>query len=92
MIVAPEYKLVKLLDLAIKPFIPDKYMLPYSTDFKRKSHWFKFKSNQILISFDVNFLFTIVPLTKTINLVATKIYSKTVNEALKSPIKKKEFF
>ena len=91
MIGVPEYKLTKLLDFASKQFIPDKYMLPFSTDFKKKLHQFKSKSKQHLVSFDVNSLFTNVPLNETINLITTKIYSETVDEALKSPIKKKSF-
>ena len=69
MIGVPEYKLAKLLDFVIEPFIPDKHMLPFSTDFKEKLHQFKFKSNQHLVSFDVNSLFTNVPLNETINLI-----------------------
>ena len=84
----PEYKLAKLLDLAVKPFIPDKYILQYSTDFKEKLHQFKFKPNQILVSFDVNSLFTNVPLNETINFIAKKFMRETVDEALKPPIKK----
>ena len=88
MIGIPVYKLAKLLDLAVKPFIPDKYILQYSTDFKEKLHQFKFKPNQILVSFDVNSLFTNVPLNETINFIAKKFIRETVDEALKPPIKK----
>ena len=85
---APEYKLAKFLHFVIIPFTTDRYMLQSLTDFKEKLRQFELKSNQILGSFDINSLFTNVPLDETIHLMATKIYSKTVDEALKPPIKK----
>ena len=36
----------------------------------------------------MNSLFINVPLNKTINLIATKVYSEAVEEALKPPIRK----
>ena len=78
---APQYKLAKFLDSVIKPFIPDKYILRSSTDFKEKLYQFKFKSNQIPISFDVNSLSIKISLNENVNLIAAKIYLKTVDEA-----------
>ena len=66
-------------------------MLQSSTYFKEKLYQSEFKSNQILVSFDVNSLFPNVPLNETINLIATKIYSISVDEALKPPTKTKIF-
>ena len=86
MIGTMECKLAKFLDSIIKPFVLDKYMLQTSIDLKEKMHQFKFKPNQILVSFEVNSLFT--TLNKTINFIATKLYFETVDEALKHPIKK----
>ena len=88
---APEHKLAKFLHSVIKPFIAVTYMLQSSTDLEEKLLQFEFKSKQILVNFDVKSLFTNLPLNETIKLIATKLCSETVDEALKPPINKKIF-
>ena len=72
MIGTPEYQ----LDLIIKNYIPDSYMLHSSNHFLDEINNFKFKAYHKLVSFDVQSLFTNVPLNETINIIVDYIYSK----------------
>ena len=72
MINTTEYNLAKYLDKIIKPHINSDYMLSSTSNFLDKIKAFCFKSNDILISFDIVSLFTNVPLSETINIIADK--------------------
>ena len=76
MINTPEYRLAKFLDELIKPYIPNRYMLDSTQDFITKLKQFTPSQNQIMVSFDVVSLFTNVPLSETIDIVAQYIYDK----------------
>ena len=76
MIGTPEYQLAKFLDSIIKSYIPDSYMLHSTDHFLDELNNFQFKADHKLVSFDVQSLFTNVPLDETINIIADYIYSK----------------
>ena len=78
MIGTPEYQLAKFLDSIIKSYIPDSYMLHSTDHFLDELNNFQFKANHKLVSFDVQSLFTNVPLDDTINiqLLTTSIQKK----------------
>ena len=67
MIGTPEYQLAKFLDSIIKSYIPDSYMLHSTDHFFDELNNFQFKADHKLVSFDVQSLFTNVPLDETIN-------------------------
>ena len=86
----PEYKLAKFLDSIIKPYIPDSYIIQSSEEFLNKINTFNFNSsNQFLVSFDVKSLFTNVPLSQTIDIIANYIFSSDRNDH--PPITKEVF-
>ena len=76
MIGTPEYQLAKYLDSIIKPNIPDKFMLYSTNNFLEKLNKFEIRPGDKCVSFDVCSLFTNVPLTETINIIADHIYSE----------------
>ena len=91
MINTPEYNISRYLDNLIKPVIPKTYMLDSNKmllndlkDFSPNS-----KPNHILVSFDVDSLFTNVPLKETIDICANYVYS---NENEKQPPFSKSIF
>ena len=88
MVGPPEYKLAKFLDTIIKPYISDKHMLRSSYKFLEKLQEINLNSNQVMVSFDVQFLFTNIPLQEAIDLISDKIYDKSSN-ANQLPIRKK---
>ena len=63
-------------------------MLRSSYEFLEKLQEINLNSNQVMVSFNVKFLFTNVPLKETIDLISNKIYDKNSN-ANHLPIKKK---
>ena len=75
MVNTPEYELAKYLDNLIKPFIPNKYMLYSSQSFLSKLGEFNISPGDKMVSFDVESLFTNVPLKETIDLIAEHIYA-----------------
>ena len=76
MIGTPEYKLAKFLDSIIKPHIPNTYLLNSTSDFVNNVRQFQFDRSHKLVSFDVSSLFTNVPLSETIKIIADDIYAK----------------
>ena len=76
MINSPEYKLTKFLDSLIKPYMPEAKIIQSTDEFLDKIKNFQFNRNQMLVSFDVVSLFTNVPLTETIEIIAEKFFSK----------------
>ena len=71
-----DYELAKFLDKIIKPYIPNNFMLKSTNDFISKLNQSQFSSNHKLVSLDVTYRFTNVPLIETIRLIADTIYSK----------------
>ena len=92
MIGTPEYQLAKFLDSIIKNYIPDSYMLHSANRFLNKINNFKFKADHKLVSFDVQSIFTNVPLDEAINITADYIYSKDNQIKYNPPSLKKEVF
>ena len=92
MIGTPEYQLAKFLDSIIKSYIPDSYMLHSTDHFLDELNNFQFKADHKLVSFDVQSLFTNVPLDETINIIADYIYSKDNQIKDNLPSMKKEVF
>ena len=76
MIGTPEYELSKFLDNFIKPYIPDRYLLKSTDRFMERLKQFQFSKNQVMVNFDVVSLFTNVPLSETIELIADRIYTE----------------
>ena len=89
MVGTASYDLAKYLDKWIKPCIPDTYMLDSTVTFLSKLKSFIFGSNDVLVSFDVESLFTNVPLKETINLITDYLYDK--NNGNKPPFTKLVF-
>ena len=92
MIGTPEYKLAKFLDVIIKPYMPQTYMLQSTNHFLEQLNNFQFSSDQTVVSFDVSSLFTNVPLEETIQIITNAIYSENnSNQNQQPPIKKEAF-
>lgn len=74
---AANYKLAKYLDNLIKPHINDDLMLKSTNDFISVLDDVKHKINRhsTLVSFDVENLFTNVPVTEAINIATKLVYS-----------------
>ena len=76
MIGTAEYQLAKFLDALIKPNLPKSFMLSSTDEFLEKLNKFKIQPGDKCLSFDVSSLFTNVPLTETIEMIADHIYSE----------------
>ena len=75
MVNTPQYELGKYLDKVIKKVIPDKYMLKSTDDFLTKLHSCNLNASRCrLVSFDVESLFTNVPLKEVIKLASRYVY------------------
>ena len=74
MIDTPEYKLAKVLDSLIKPYLADNHMLYSTENFLEKLNQFKFKADHELVSFYVQSLFTNVLLDETIQIIAIHLF------------------
>ena len=61
-----EYKLAKWLDNLIKPHIPDEYTVNSTKNFIQKFQDFDIRDGDFCVSFDVESLFTNVPLSEVI--------------------------
>ena len=73
------YGLAQYLDRIIKPHIPSAYMLSSTGHFIEKVKSFIFGAGDVIVSFDVVSLFTNIPLTETINLIADYVYQVPAN-------------
>ena len=71
---SPEYELAKFINSLIKSLIPNKYMLRSTNDFLLKFNNCNISSDDKLISFDVVFLFTNIPINETINIIAVYVF------------------
>ena len=85
----PEYNLAKFLDQIIKPYIRNQFMLDSTFHLLDKLKEFSPSSNQSMVSFDVVFLFTNVPLEETTNMLVNYV-NKENNPSL--PAFEKDFF
>ena len=75
MVNTPQYELGKYLDKVIKKVIPDKYMLKSTDDFLTKLNSCNLNASRCcLVSFDVESLFTNVPLKEVIKLASRYVY------------------
>ena len=74
MINTAEYEIAKLLDNIIKPYIPNRFMLNSTSDFINRLKDFPFRNSQKLVSYDVESLFTNVPLQETISIICEYVY------------------
>ena len=86
MINTAEYHLAKYLDKLIKPHMSSNYMLDSTSSFLTHLKDFIFKPSDILISFDVVSLFTNVPLSETIHLIADRLYSSDSKPPFEKPV------
>lgn len=72
------YELAKYLDSIIKPHISNRFLLKSTNEFIEKinenSHMIS--SNDVLVSFDVESLFTNVPVEEVINIATDLVYHK----------------
>ena len=89
MINTSEYKLAEFLDSIIKPHVSNSYIVQSTNDFLTKLKDFDSNSNKVLVSYNVKLLFTNIPLSCTINIIADYMYSPHHNEH--PPIKKNIF-
>ena len=89
MIDSPEYELAKCIDSLIKPLIPNKYMLRSTADFLLKLNNSNISSDYNLVSFDVLFFFTNIPLNETINIIADYVFS---DDNIHKPLMDKHVF
>ena len=67
------YKTAKYLAKILSPLAQNSYLLKNSNDFINRLNKFKLR-NSYMVSFDVESLFTNVPLDYTINLILERIY------------------
>ena len=79
MINTSKYNLAKFFDKLIKPYLPKQYILDSTSHFIEKLKQFPSKEKPVMVSFDVVPLFTNVPLTETINLIADYVYAETID-------------
>ena len=70
MVNTPVYNLAKYLDKLIKPMIPQRYSINSNVEFIKQMDEFEHQDGDYCISFDVVSLFTNIPLTETIEIVA----------------------
>ena len=70
-----EYELAKYLDDWIKPFMPSTYMLSSTQDFLAKINEVPIEEGDYCVSFDVQSLFTNIPLEESIKIIADYIFS-----------------
>ena len=61
----------------MKPYLPKQYILDSTSHFIDKLKQFPSNEKQVMVSFDVVSLFTNVPVTETINLIADYVYVET---------------
>ena len=74
MVGTASYRLAQYLDRIIKPHIPNTYLLPSTAQLLSKVTSFVFGVGDTLVSFDVDSLFTYVPLKEVIDIVADCVY------------------
>ena len=74
MVGTPQYGLAKYLNNIIKPTIPSNHMLSSTTDFIERLKAINLPSRHSLVSFDVQSLFTNVPLNEAIDLACRYVY------------------
>ena len=74
MIKTPQYGLARYLDAVIKPVIPPNFMLSSTAEFLSKINDISFQ-NVKLVSYDVESLFTNVPLSEVIDIACDYVYA-----------------
>ena len=74
MVATPQYELAKYLDSIIKPCIPNRYMLNSTEDFLTKLRDVRLPSQHFFVSYDVESLFTNIPLDEVIELACKYVY------------------
>ena len=73
----PTYKLAKFCDKLLKPITTNEYAIKDSFSFAKEVE--EFDPNPIMASFNVNSLFTNIPLTETIGLYVENLYRNQTN-------------
>ena len=86
MVNTPEYELAKYLDRIIKPYLPSAHSITSNEEFLGKLRQMEHQKEDYCISFDIVSLFTNVPLTETIHMIANDLYDPT--QTNKPPMKK----
>ena len=89
MIGTSAYELAKWLDAYIKPNMPNQYLLSSTNEFLDKLRDYPIYPGDVHVSFDVESLFTNVPLAETITMIANKLYSP---DAVVTPPVERETF
>ena len=74
MIGTPEYHVAKWLDTFIKSYLPDEYSINSNKNFIDKLKGHSFSTEDVCVSFDVESLFTNVPLTEVITDIADTLF------------------
>ena len=87
---AYNYNLAKYLSSLLVPLLPDKYSVKDSFSFVEELRSFDF-NNKFLISFDVESLFTNIPLNETIDIAVDLILKHHPKFSIKKPDLKKLF-
>ena len=73
------YELGKYLNKFIIPIIPTHFSVQRNSDLLNDLRNYNFTNNSVLVSFDVESLFTNVPLDETIQIAANLVYDKVDN-------------
>ena len=76
MVGTAEYSLAKFLDNCIKPLIPNEFTASSTNDFLQQLRSFEFTGREKLVSFDVESLFTNVPLKETVNIITDYFFDQ----------------
>ena len=84
------YNLAKYLSSLLVPLLSDKYSVKDSFSFVEELRSFDFK-NKFLISFDVESLFTNIPLNETIDIAVDFIFKHDPEFSIEKPDLKKLF-
>ena len=73
------YKLAKFLDKMLSPFICDHYSCKDTFSFVNEIHSSVIEANSFLVSYDIQSLFTNIPLEETIDIAVTILFEKKPN-------------
>ena len=73
------YELGKYLNKFITPIIPTRFSVQRNSDLLTNLRNYTYTNNSVLVSFDVESLFTNVPLDETIEIAANLVYDRSSN-------------
>ncbi len=73
----PNFKIVQFLVSLLKPLTINQYSVGNSYSFAKEIHNYNYTHNPIMVSFDVESLFTNIPLLETSNIILNLLFPDT---------------